>query len=231
MSDGTVIIVKLNNYMKTLREYIDLIESEDIFKPADPKPFNPKTDMNLGEEGLEEVSRRDFLKGAGAAALGAVIPTNAESQTIGGGDEEAKISATKAGNTFLQLSKKAQRSVAQRVSNTIYDRVKQYYNFGGQQVSKVSELALEQAIKAVSSDFQAIYNQANKDKEETSLAGTYLKNRIGNRFGVDAGGHEAQLKMIGSLERFNLDPVADKFIKVYTNVLQQALDHFKKQKK
>ena len=185
----------------------------------------------VAEGSLEEIDRRGFLKGLGAAAVAAVVPTVAKGQTIGGGEEEAKDAATKAGNLFLNLSKGAHREVAQWVSNTVYSRVLQYYNFGGQQINVVTDVAIKAAYQAVNGDFQMVYQAADKDKEDTSLAGTYLRNRLGNRFGVDAGGRDSQLKMAGSLERFNLAPIAEKFVKEYTRALQEALTYFKQQTK
>ena len=196
---------------------------ERMLKDNPPEAF--------AEGQLDEIDRRGFLKGLGAAALAAVVPTVAKGQTIGGGEEEAKDAATKAGNLFLNLSKGAHREVAQWVSNTVYSRVLQYYNFGGQQINVVTDVAIKAAYQAVNGDFQMVYQAADKDKEDTSLAGTYLRNRLGNRFGVDAGGRDSQLKMAGSLERFNLAPIAEKFVKEYTRALQEALTYFKQQTK
>lgn len=191
--------------MKSLREYIDQ---------------------------LDEISRRDFLKGvgatAGAAALGGVSQS-AKSQIIGGGENEAKIAATKAGSVFYGLAKESNREAAIYVINTLQPRIIQYYNYGGQQIETVTQTALEIAYRTIYPDFQNVYAQAEKDKEDTSFLGTYMRNRLGNRFGVDAGGRDSQLKMAGSLERFNLMPLAEKFVKKYTEVLQESLNYFKQQ--
>jgi hypothetical protein len=51
----------------------EITETAEIFQPADPKPnFDNRPDMELAEDDLEEVNRRDFLKGAGAVAVGSV---------------------------------------------------------------------------------------------------------------------------------------------------------------
>ena len=180
---------------------------------------------------LDEIDRRGFLKGAGAAlgvaALGSA--KNAKGQTIGGGEDEAKSAANNAAAAFFNLAKGSNRPVAQNILTTIKDRIMQYYNFGGQNIPVVSDMALKDATNAVYPDFQAVYAQADKDKEDTSMVGTYLSNRIGNRLGVDVGGRDSQLKIAGSLERFNLESLGQKFIGAYTKTLQQALEFFKQQ--
>jgi hypothetical protein len=187
--------------MKTLREYIDQ---------------------------LDEISRRDFLKGAGATAgLAAVgAPAGVQAQTIGGGEDEAKNAALEAANTFFRYSKNTHKNVAQNVYNVLYQRLMQYYNFsGGSNLAVAADFALKNALKEVAVDFNDMYQQAERDKADSSIGKAYLA----KRFGLDDVSRGEQLKSAGSLERFNLEPVANKFVRSYTSSLQTMLEYTKQQ--
>lgn len=174
---------------------------------------------------LDEISRRNVLKGAGAAALGAATGT-ATGQTIGGGEDETKEEALKAATAFYNMSRKSNLAAARMIQSKISQRLMQFYNFGGQDLSFAANIALNRAIDSVTSTFNQAYAQAEKNKQDHSIVGAYMSKRLG----LDQLSQQQQLKISGSLDQFDLMPLAEHFVKVYTQSLQLVLDGQKRQR-
>ena len=177
--------------MKTLREYIDI---------------------------LDEISRRDFLKTAGAAAAGAALGSTAKAQ-VGGGEDESEWAARRAASVWQQYARD-NKTVTNWIYDTVQRRSMQFYQLGGSRDFQTgTEIALRDAVDAVDRDFQMFYRAIEKDKESGSLGKALLARALGAH---DLSRSE-QLKMIGSMQNANLSPTAKTFIQAYTNSLNRFL--------
>jgi len=171
---------------------------------------------------LDEISRRDVLKGAGAAAIaGAAGGSKAQ---VGGGENESQWAANKAAGVWAQYAKD-NKTVTKWISETIQRRAMQFYQLGGNKdFQGGANSALQDAVNAVDQSFQGLYRVIEKDKEEGSIAKAWLKGYISPEMS-----REEQWKIMGSMNRVNLAPTAEKFVQAYTDSLNRTLQSTQQQ--
>jgi hypothetical protein len=187
--------------MKTLREYIDQ---------------------------LDEIDRRGFLKGMGAAAV-AGATGGAIGQTIGAGENESAWAAGYSNNMWQSLAKD-NNSYNKWIYDTVKKYATEYFQYSnGVNFQDTIKTAVLEAYTAVRPDFDMFYKIVDKEKEDTSLLGTYMKNRIGNRLGIDIGGQAAQQKYAGSMKQFDLRHQAETFVGEYKKILNKTLQSVQQQ--
>ena len=203
--------------------YKELKASYDI--EDDAKRIAAQAEIKKKYRVEEALSRRDFLKGMGAAAVVGAAG-DAKGQVIGGGEDESKQYALQAANTFFQLSGNTNKQVAQWILSTLTQRLMQYYNYSnGRDMPGVAAYSLKLARDAVEPVFNEVYQQVAKDKQDSSLFKAFITKRLG----MNDLSREEQLKMTGSLERINLEPIGQTFVKAYTQGLNTALQYWKEQ--
>jgi hypothetical protein len=172
------------------------------------------------DEQLDEISRRDFLKGVGAtaglAAMGA--PKGAQAQ-VGAGENESVYAANQAIKTWKYYAKDND-SVTKWIYDTIRQRCMQFYQLsGGRNFEQAIATALQNSASAVEPTFLMFYQQMARDKEDSSI----FKAIIAGQLGLSDVSRQEQLKMTGSMNRVDLRQTAGKFVQVYTDSLNQLL--------
>jgi hypothetical protein len=172
------------------------------------------------DEQLDEISRRDFLKGAGAtaglAAMGA--PKGAQAQ-VGAGENESVYAANQAIKTWKYYARDND-SVTKWIYDTIRQRCMQFYQLsGGRNFEQAITTALQNSASAVEPTFLMFYQQMAQDKEDASI----FKAIIAGQLGLSDVSRQEQLKMTGSMNRADLRQTAGKFVQVYTDSLNQLL--------
>jgi hypothetical protein len=169
---------------------------------------------------LDEISRRDFLKGVGAtagvAALGA--PKDVKAQ-VGAGENESVYAANQAIKTWKYYAKDND-SVTKWIYDTIKQRCMQFYQLSsGRNFEQAITTALQNSASAVEPIFLMFYQQMTRDKEDSSI----FKAIIAGQLGLSDVSRQEQLKMTGSMNRVDLRQTAGKFVQVYTDSLNQIL--------
>ena len=181
---------------------------------------------NESEE-LDEIDRRGFLKGAGAAlgsaALGSVAG-NAKAQSIGSigaGEEPSKYAASQAATIFNRYAQNTAPQIGNWVYENVYKYVMQYFQYtGGRGIDTAITTAYNAGLQVLNRDFEMIYAQAERDKGDSSIAKAFITGRLG----LSQASRDEQLKYGGSLERFNLGPTAQGFVQAYMTSLNQSLE-------
>ena len=183
--------------MKTLREYLDQ---------------------------LDEIDRRGFLKGMGAAAV-AGAAGGAKAQ-VGGGENESEWAAKRATDVWARYVRDNQ-TATEWLYKTIQRRAMQFYHQGGNRdFQGGTNAALQDAINAVDPFFQQVYKILEKDKESGSVG----KAIIGGILGLNSLSKEEGRKLTGSMHRVNVATTAQEFVQVYTDSLNKTLQSAQQQK-
>lgn len=178
--------------MKTLREYIDQ---------------------------LDEISRRDFLKGAGAAAVGAAAG-GAKGQ-VGAGENESLAAARRAIANWQRLSRDNQ-SVTNSLYENLHRRIFQFYQMSrGVNFANATDAALRETLEVIVPEFERFEQILEKEKGSSSLLKAYGLNALG----LGSASQQEQLKNIGSMQLVNLVPTANRFLQIYTDSLNRSLQN------
>lgn len=141
-----------------------------------------------------------------------------KAQIVGGGENESQWAANKAAQAWQSYAKD-NKNYTKWIQETIQRRAMQFYQYGsGGNFQQGAEFALKNAINLVSQDFQMLYIGIEKDKEEASILKAWLKGYISHEMSRDE-----QWKLMGSMNRTELAPTAEKFVQEYTDSLNRYL--------
>ena len=173
--------------MKTLREYIDQ---------------------------LDEISRRDFLKGAGAtaglAAMGA--PKDAKAQ-IGAGENLAIDAASRVANYFKMLSQNTNPVLVRQIYNGVYEDVMSYQKqSNGRGIEQAVTTANSAIGQFLEKRFEMINNFLEKDKENDPTVPGYI-----------ARGLLGMQQPVTGMKKMDLSNTVREALGVYRQSLNQSL--------
>lgn len=167
---------------------------------------------------LDEISRRDFLKGvgatAGAAALGA--PKGAKAQ-IGAGEDLANDAASRVARYFKMLSQNTNPALVNQIYEGVYKDVLAYQRYSnGRGIDEAVDNANGAIGQFLEKSFDDINKFLEKDKENDPSVLGYLGRGL---LGVP--------QPPTGMRKFDLSSTVQRALRVYRQSLNQSLENLK----